>query len=50
MQDAIKPTLDRGIAWQKNTKNILRYGQHMLDKHATLMSHLYKHTRHKERG
>ena len=41
-----KPTLDRVISWQNITKNMLKWTQHKLGKHATLMSYKWDYTTH----
>ena len=41
-----KPTMDRVMSWQNNTKNMLKWTQHKLGKHATLMSHKWDYTTH----
>ena len=41
-----KPTLDRVMTCQMMIKNPLKWGQYMLARHATLMSHKWDYTTH----
>ena len=46
MQRMTKLAMDRVMTWQNITKNMLKWTQHKLGKHATLMSHKWDYTTH----